>query len=188
MKYSDQKVAGILFFIAAAQFILGLMVAEALYPGYSTSNNYVSDLSVGPSSLIFNSSIFLLGLLALIGTYFFQRTFHFKTLAIVLAISAGAAMGVGIFTENSPPIHYIVSVLVFLFSGFSAILSHRIMKSPLSFLSLVLGIMIVVTMLLFFGNITMGLGVGGMERMIVYPSLIWMAGFGVFLMVQPEQS
>jgi hypothetical membrane protein len=59
--YSSAKVAGALIFIAASQFVLGLIVAEALYSGYSGSKNYISDLGVGPSSMIFNSSVFLMG-------------------------------------------------------------------------------------------------------------------------------
>lgn len=62
MRYSGKKVAGALLFIAASQFVFGLVVAEALYPGYSISLNYVSDLGVGPSSsMIFNTSVFLMG-------------------------------------------------------------------------------------------------------------------------------
>jgi hypothetical protein len=34
----------------------------------------------------------------------------------------------------------------------------------------------------------LGLGVGGMERMIVYPILIWMIGFGGGLIALPEKS
>ena len=60
MAYSREKVAGMLFFIAATQFVLGLTISEALYPGYSVSDNYISDLGIGPSSIIFNSSVFLL--------------------------------------------------------------------------------------------------------------------------------
>jgi hypothetical protein len=37
-------------------------------------------------------------------------------------------------------------------------------------------------------NIYVGLGVGGMERMIVYPILIWMIGFGGFLSAFSEKS
>ena len=70
MKYPKERVAGAVFFVAVTQFILCLMVAEALYPGYSLSGNYVSDLGVGPSSIVFNSSVFLLGLLLAVGTYF----------------------------------------------------------------------------------------------------------------------
>ena len=188
MVYSYGKVAGVLFFIAATQFVLGLIVAEALYPGYNISNNYISDLGVGPSAMVFNVSIFILGLLSLIGTYFFQRAFNLKTVTILLTIAAVSAMGVGIFTENSGPIHMFVSFLVFLFSGFSAISSYRLMKHPFSIIGILLGIMSLLALILFIGNFYLELGVGGMERMIVYPILIWMIGFSGFLIAFPEKS
>ena len=40
MEYSNGKVAGVLFFIAATQFVLGIIVTEALYHEYSISKNY----------------------------------------------------------------------------------------------------------------------------------------------------
>lgn len=48
MGYSNGKVAGAFIFVAITQFILGVIVSEALYPGYSIANNYISDLGVGP--------------------------------------------------------------------------------------------------------------------------------------------
>lgn len=188
MVYSNGKVAGVLFFIAATQFVLGLIVAEALYPGYSISNNYISDLGVGPSAMVFNVSIFILGLLSLIGTYFFQRAFDLKAVTILLTIAAVAAMGVGIFTENSGPMHVFASFFVFLFSGLSAIFSYRLMKHPFSIIVILLGVMSLLALILYIGNFYFGLGVGGMERMIVYPILIWMIGFGSFLIAFPEKS
>ena len=188
MEYSNGKVAGVLFFIASTQFVIGLIVAEALYPGYSISTNYISDLGVGPSSTVFNTSIFLLGLLSLIGTYFLHRAFNLKVITILLTITAVAAMGVGIFTENSKPMHMIVSFCVFLFGGFSAIFSCRLMKHPFNIIVILLGTMNLLALILFIGNFYFGLGVGGMERMIVYPILIWMIGFGGFLIAFPEKS
>jgi hypothetical membrane protein len=181
MVYSNGKVAGVLFFIAATQFVLGLIVAEALYPGYSISKNYISDLGVGPSSTVFNVSIFLLGLLSIIGTYFLQRAFDLKVVTVLLTIAASAAMGVGIFTENSELMHMFASFFVFLFGGLSAIFSCRLMKHPFSIIGILLGLMSLLALILYIENIYFGLGVGGMERMIVYPILIWMIGFGGFL-------
>ena len=187
MIYSKGKVAGVFFFIAASQFILGLIVAEALYPGYSISTNYISDLGVGPSSTVFNVSIFLLGLLSIIGTYYLQRAFNLKMITILLTIAAVAAMGVGIFTENSEPMHMFASFFVFLFSGLSAISSCRLIKYPFNIIVILLGLVSVLAMILFMENIYVGLGVGGMERMIVYPILIWMIGLGGFLIAFPEK-
>jgi hypothetical membrane protein len=188
MVYSNGKVAGVIFFIAATQFILGLIVAEALYPGYSISTNYISDLGVGPSSLVFNTSIFLLGLLSLIGTYFLYRVYNLKVITILLTIATLASMGVGIFTENSEPMHMFVSFFAFLFSGLSAIFSYRLMKHPFSIIVILLGMISLSALFLFIGNFYLGMGVGGMERMIVYPILIWMIGFGSFLIAFPEKS
>jgi len=188
MTYSNGKIAGVLFFIAATQFVFGLIVAEALYPGYSISTNYISDLGIGPSSMIFNTSIFLLGLLSLIGIYFLLRAFHRKVVTILFAIAAVAAMGVGIFTENSESMHMFVSFVVFIFGGLSAIFSCRLMKYPFNIIVILLGLMSLLALIFFIGNFYLGLGVGGMERMIVYPVLIWMIGFGSFLMAFPEKS
>jgi hypothetical membrane protein len=187
MVYSDSKVAGVLIFIAASQLIFGVIIAEALYPGYSISTNYISDLGIGPSSTVFNASIFLLGLLAIIGLYFFQRAFHSRLLTILFVIAALAAMSVGIFTENSEPMHTIASIVVFLFCGLSAIFSYKVTKYPFNIIAILLGLTSLLAMILFMGNIYLGLGAGGMERMIVYPILIWMIGFGGFLIAIPEK-
>lgn len=188
MIYSKEKIAGLLFFIAASQFILALIIAEALYPGYSTSTNYISDLGIGPSSTIFNVSVFLVGLLTIIGTYFLHRAFHLTVVTILLTIAALAAMNVGIFTENSEPMHMLASFFVFLFSELSAIFSYKFTKYPFNIIVILLGITSLLALILYGGKIYLGLGVGGMERMIVYPILIWMIGTGGYLIAFPEKS
>lgn len=195
MAYFYRKVAGALIFVAVTQFVLGLIVSEALYSGYSISDNYISDLGVGPSSMIFNSSVFLMGLLLIIGAYFLQRAFDFKMLTVMLVLTAIGAMGVGIFTEDAGTIHSIVSLIAFLFSGLSAIFAvicsyvheFKLMKMPFSIIAVILGLTTLVGLVLFVGKIYLGLGAGGMERMIVYPVLMWGAGFGGYLMAHPEK-
>jgi hypothetical membrane protein len=186
MTYAAAKVAGALFFVAASQFVIGLVVAEALYPDYSVSANYISDLGVGPSSNIFNSSVFLMGLLLMVGAYFLQRAYSFTTLTFLLALTAIGAMGVGVFTEDSGSIHSAVSLIAFLFGGLSCIASYRLLKQPLSIIAVILGLMGLGALGLFIGQINLGLDVGGMERMIVYPLLMWGAGFGGHLIAFPE--
>jgi hypothetical membrane protein len=187
MPYSDARVAGTLFFIATSQFVLGLVIAEARYPGYSVSANYVSDLGVGPSSAIFNSSVFLLGLLLIIGTCFLQRAFNFQALTATLILTGIGAMGVGVFTEHSGRIHTFVSLIAFVFGALSAIVSYRLLKSPFSILAVILGLMDIGALTLFALHVDLGLGVGGMERMILYPVLIWGAGLGAYLVGQTER-
>jgi hypothetical membrane protein len=202
MTYSKEKVAGTLFFIAAAQFVLGLTISEALYPGFNTSAYYISDLGIGPSALIFNSSAFLLGLLLLIGTYFLRQTPDFKTVNIMLLLMAIGAMGIGIFTKNCRTAHGAVASMAFFFAGLTAISSSKTLKKPLSLISIALGMMTLAALALFSigmvtsgsltsdiaynSNFYLGLGPGGMEHMIVYPVGMWLAGFSWHLITQRE--
>jgi hypothetical membrane protein len=200
MEYPGKKVAGVLFFIAVTQFILGLTIAEALYPGYSISGNYISDLGTGPSAMVFNSSIFLLGLLSAIGTYFLRRIPDLKTVNVLLFLSAIGAMGAGVITQDYTIAHAAASSTAFFFSGLSAIVSAKVLKKPFSLISIVLGAMTIGALGLFSigivtsGSMTsdiaydsifyLGLGPGGMEHMIVYPVLMWLAGFSGYLIMQ----
>jgi hypothetical membrane protein len=121
MTYSKATISGTIFFIAAAQFVLCLIIAEATYPGYSVSANYISDLGVGPSAIIFNASVFTLGLLILAATILQRHNQNQKILNIMLLLMAIGAMGVGVFTKDFTLAHGAVSSAAFFFAGLSAI-------------------------------------------------------------------
>ena len=181
MKYDDRKVVGALLFIAGVQCVLGIIIAEALYPGYSTSENYISDLGVGSSALIFNSSVFLLGVIAVAGVYFIQRVFGYRLFSVLLILTGVGAMGVGLFPENFGILHTVPSLITFLFGGLSAIVSYKLQEPPLSYFSVLLGALSLVGLVLFGSDTYLGLGKGGMERMVAYPTLLWAVGFGGYL-------
>ena len=200
MMYSEGKVAGILFIAAATQFVLGLTISEALYPDYSISDNYISDLGVGPSSIIFNSSIFLLGLLLIIGIFYLRHISNFRIVNILLLLMAVGAMGVGVFTEEYRVAHGAVSFIAFLFAGLSALASYKALQKPISIISIILGAISLGALFLYSAgfvtsgsltsnivydsNFYLGLGPGGMERMIIYPTLMWITGLGGHLVTQ----
>ena len=188
MNLLSRKVAGSLILIGAAQFVVGMMIAEALYGDYSIRDNYISDLGVGSSALVFNGSIFLLGLLTLVASYIFWRVVHARLITILILASAIGAMGVGIFTEDAGVIHVIVSVVTFLFGGISAIAAYRLEKVPLNYISVILGITVLVALALFGTGNFLGIGKGGMERMIAYPILLWAVAFGAYLVGVEEKS
>ncbi len=141
------KRAGALVFVGGAQFAVLMIVAEAVYPGYSISANYISDLGVWgqPSAAFFNPSIILFGLLVLAGSYFVQKTFGKPRFGIMLALSGLGALLVGFFPENTlvvngvPIIHSIAALLSFIFGGLAAITSYRVTRPPFRYFSVVLG-------------------------------------------------
>jgi hypothetical membrane protein len=187
----DSAKAGAALFIGTVQFSILLIVSEAVYPGYSVSGNYISDLgatcaggscTIPPSSSIFNASVALLGLLVLLSSYFLQRSFRWKPITGLVALTGIGALGVGVFPETAGYLHGIFSLIAFLFAGLSAVVAYRFQTSPLSYFSVVLGAITLLSLVLYVGHYYAGLGPGGMERIVVYPVLLWGAGFGGHLM------
>ena len=188
MEWNYRKAAGILLFIGSTQFILGMLTAEALYADYSVSLNYISDLGVGSTALIFNSSVFLLGIMVVAASFFIQRLFDFKLLSMFMFLTGIGAMGVGLFPENFGMLHTVSSLFAFLFGSLSAIASFKLQKAPLSYLAIILGFLSLFSLVLFGSGVYLGLGKGGMERMIAYPTLLWAVGFGGYLIGSSENS
>lgn len=182
MSHDYKKMAGTLLIVASVQFLLLLVVAEALYPDYSVSKNYISDLGVGSTALLFNSSVFLLGLITVVGAYVAQRAFGFRVFTVLLLLTGIGAMGVGLFPEDVPVFHGVFSLIAFLFGGISVVVSYKLQNSPLSFFSVILGAMGLAALALFVSGTYLGLGPGGMERMIAHPVLLWAVSFGGYLL------
>jgi len=193
---SNASKAGVAIFAGAAQYSIGLILAEIYYPNYNVSTNAVSDLGATcttsgcvinqPSSTIFNSSVVLLGLLVLVGAYFLQRAFHWKPAAAMIALAGIGAVGVGLFPETTGVWHGLFSLIVFLFAGLSAVVTARFQKKPMSYFSIILGFATLVALVLYVGGNYFGLGSGGMERMVVYPVLVATIAFGGHLMAMDD--
>ncbi len=188
MMYDSKRAAGLLLVVGGILCLLGIIVAEALHPSYSTSDNYISDLGVGPSALIFNVSVFLLGLLTVFAAYFIQKAFNNRLFSILAGLAGIGAIGVGLFPEDAGTLHAVFSLITFLFGAISAIASHRLGRPPLSYLSIVLGVSSLIALMLFASGNYLGLGVGGMERLIAYPALLWAVAFGGYLTNDPGDS
>ncbi|HLI45824.1 MAG TPA: DUF998 domain-containing protein [Geobacterales bacterium] len=189
--------AGLLFTIGVIEFFIGLLWAEATYPGYSIANNTISSLGSmicqgdqchfnEPAASIFNSSVTILGILIVIGAYLLWNMQ--RGLAITLIITGIGAIGVGLTLafHSAPILHTLVSFITFLFAGISALLSTTIFKNWLRFVSPLMGLVSLISMVLFATGNYLGLGIGGMERMIVYPVLLWGLAFGGYLSREKE--
>ncbi len=187
MIYSNAKTAGIIFFIGITQLIFGVTIAEVYYPGYNISQNYISDLGIGPSAIIFNVSVFLLGLFIIFGTYFLYKVLKNKFFNFMLILIGIGCMGVGIFTDDVQPIHSIAAIIIFLFGGFAAIFSYKLLKIRFKLINIILGVIALSALVLFITDQYLWLGPGGMERMIVYPILIWTYIVSYCLISQPEK-
>jgi hypothetical membrane protein len=186
MNYDDKRIAGLLGFVAVVQIILAIIICEAVYSGYSVGQQYISDLGnwslAGNYAAIFNVSIIFAGALGIASAYFIQRAFKNRLFTSLLMISTFCNVLIGVFAEDiSMPVHGI-SALIGLILGLGAtFMSSKFVKSPLSYAPIILGGVIIVAVVLQGSGSYLGLGLGGIERLEIYPSLLWGLVFDAYL-------
>jgi len=185
-----------LLIFGAAQFIVGMIVVQTQYSGYSLKDNYISDLggAHSPWALVFDASVILLGLCAIFGALLIWRAFDERPsrgIGLAFLIIAGiGAVGVGVFPETTPVLnggmHDIVSDVAFIGAGIGlTIVSFAMVEGPHWRLSrpftLACGLVTLLAIILFSTGYYVGLGAGGMERLIVAPILLWAIAEGVHI-------
>ena len=128
-----------------------------------------------------------MGIFIIAGAYFIQRVFKNRLFSSLVVMYGVGEVGVGVVAENIfLPIHGFFALALFLFGAASAIMSYKFVESPLSKVSVILGAVALLSFFLAFlgafsSGFYLGLGLGGMERFIVYPIYLWMLGFGAYL-------
>lgn len=193
MKLRDEVVVGLLLAIGSAQFIVVMMLGEAVAPGYSMHDNAISDLGViGETRLFFNASLVTIGLFNFLAGYYFVRIHGDRRLMVVFFAAGVGAMGAGLVPLDSPlGIHGPFALLAFLFFNLEAILCARLVPNPLRTISVVagaVGLVFLAVMVLVDSHVidpSGTIGHGGVERMIAFPMLIWMTIFGGYLLQTP---
>lgn len=192
---TSARVAGALLFVAGALILMGIITAEALYPvTFTTGGNEISDLGgtrppdsviYQPSATIFDVSMIVIGVLIAVGSFFVHRAIGRRSVTIPLAILGIGALGVGLFPGNTGTPHAIFAMVTFVAGGVAAITGSRIATGGFRAVSFLLGTISLVTLALylFFGdaNPMADLGTGGIERWIVYPTVLWVTAFGGYL-------
>ncbi|MFC7046500.1 DUF998 domain-containing protein [Halobacteriaceae archaeon GCM10025711] len=186
----SRRLAGVFFFLLAAQFMTVIMLGAAMVPGYDFNQAAISDLGVfAETAVLFNVSLVVVGLFNLLGGYFFYRIHGARWLAALFALAGVGAAGAGVVPLDNPTgLHGLFALLAFVFFNVQAIGTATRLAGPMKAISVlagVLGLAFVVLMALgdggnaaLFGPI----GHGGTERMIVYPPMVWLIAFGGYLM------
>ncbi len=182
MRYDRRSLAGLLFVLGSAQFLFAMLFAEGMRPAYSISTNAISDLGVDSTALLFNGSIIVLGILILLAAYFYHPIHGKMWITIPFLLAGIGPIGVGLFPETTGLPHGILALISFFFGGLLAILVSTQVRPPFRYLSWILGLAGLIALALFTSGTYLGIGFGGMERMIAYPVLFWGIAFGGYLM------
>jgi len=186
------RTGAVLLGLGVVQFVVANAVVQTQYPGYSLLTNYIIDLgntAPSPWHVVFNVSIALLGVLSfgavlLTWTGFPRGASRIVGLPLLL-IASVAAILVGAYPENvNPPVHDLVSLLVFAPGGLALLILAVGMRADTSWAggrpySAVLGAVTLLALAYYVPTqaVNSTWDPGLIERLIVAPILIW--GFGV---------
>jgi hypothetical membrane protein len=197
-KSSDRWRTGFLFTLGASVFLLLTTAAESTYPSFSLQTNAISDLAaIGTSTTVIEeTAIFVFSICWILGAFYLFRNTGRRRLMILNLIPGIGFFLAGASPENVNLVLHSAGTIGFPMGAIAAILSYRMIRSPFRYLSLALGALSLVSTVIIFvgwrvvcgtcgytaGLSQLALGLGGWESMIIYPLVIWLIGFGNYLM------
>ena len=190
--------AGIQYF--AAQLLAGLF----WLPPYNMSRDTISDLGntacgtwnghyvCSPLHGVMNGSFIVLGITMTLGSALISRQFAGSSRTAAAGFGAMAVSGIGVvmvglFPENSVPLlHGLGAAVPFVLGNVSLVLLGRALEMPpvLRRCFLLSGIVALLSLVAYASSHYLGLGEGGIERVVAYPQTICLAVLGCYLIAK----
>jgi hypothetical membrane protein len=188
----------VLWMLSVQYFGVQIIAAQA-WTTYNWRLNTISDLGntacgayggryvCSPAHVLMNISLIVLGITMFLGSLLIYQQFKGSRRALTgFSCMAAAGLGtvlVGLFPENSvSPLHIAGATLSFLVGNLGLVVLSMALSIPRSlriytFLS---GALALVALALFMNHSYLGLGEGGMERVVAYPQTVWLIVFGIY--------
>lgn len=196
---SRRTIAGVLLALTGIGTIMAIITNEALYPvdrHYNTFTNSISDLSgtlppnsymVQPNRGIFIATMAVSGAMVLVSACLLWSVLARRRVVVGLALLGIGLVGIAVFPGNVENWHPIFALLCFLGGAITAVMSRKVLGQPLGSFALGLGVIALIATVfgleMFEGwGPQAAIGIGGTERWIAYPVLLWLTVFGTALM------
>jgi hypothetical membrane protein len=194
-----QIIAGAFLAVTGIAMVMSIVTNEALYPAerhYSTNANSISDLGgtlppnsymVEPNRMIFIATMAVCGAFVLMSTYLLWSVLARRRVVVGLGLFGVGLMGIAVFPGNVAIWHPIFASICFVGGSATAVMSRKVLAHPVSYFALALGSISLIATVLGqegFENLwpQAAIGLGGTERWIAYPVLLWLVMFGTSLM------
>lgn len=184
---NNRKTVSAILLFGIIQWMLVIILAEGIQPDYVSSIHYVSTLGTGKTALFYNTSTIILGISVLISSILIRSFNSLRVFFILFLITGLATIGVGVFPEDSRPMHGIVTPIALIFGALAAMFSYRLQEKPAAYFCVILGVVSLVSGLWFIPFLGlsvesramfMGLYKGTLERIVIYTNLMWVLILG----------
>ena len=194
-EFDSRKTASALLLFGVIQWMIVVILSEGTQPNYVSSIHYVSTLGTGKTALFYNASTVIMGLSVFLSSLLIRRFSSSRVFFVLFLITGLATMGVGVFPEDSRPMHGIVTPIALIFGALAAVFSYRLHEKPASYFTVVLGLVSLITGLAFIPYLGlsvesramfMGLYKGTLERIVIYTNLLWVLILGSQLSSKPK--
>lgn len=197
---------GALFWIASIQYYFVQAITAAMWSrssGFSWAGHTISDLSnttcgqyghrfvCSPWHVSMNIAFLVLGITMIGGSYLLTHSLSKKITTHIgfgcMALAGVGTLLVGIFPENSvAQLHILGATMAFIAGNVGVIVIGASLSSLpkwLQIYSIISGSVALIALVLFINKIYLGLGIGGMERIVAYPQSVWMVMIGCYLLI-----
>ncbi len=205
MHYNPVKsgLLGPLLWVSSIQYFIVQLIAIAAWTvPHSWANNFISDLGntecgtyaglavCSPLHLLMNLSFVTFGITMFVGALLIQRQFEKTKLSKIgfglMMLSGFGTVFVGLFPENTiNSLHMFGAILGLGVGNLSVLLLGLALKDihpALRVYTVASGLLSLTAFALFAAELYIGIGRGGMERLISYPFTLWMITFGIYLL------
>lgn len=194
---------GPLLWLSACQFFIAQIVVSWSWsnPPYSWSDRTISELGAvacgvadgrymcSPAHIVMNLSFLLLGFVMTAGSLLLYRQIQRSRAGFLLMGLAGlGAILVGFVPMDTIYwLHIVGADIAFLFGNIALIVFGFTLRMPRWFkmVSIILGVVGLAGLYLFLSRHHI-LGLGGTERIVAYPIIVWLTATGAYLLVNPR--
>ena len=193
------KLGAILYLSSFQYFLVQFLVSLRWSPPYSLGRNTISDLGntacarfngrniCSPLHLLMNLSFVVLGVTMIFGSILIRRAEKSAPAGSLgfafMAIGGFGVVLVGIFPENTvPALHGIGSALPFLIGNIGVVVLGASLEVPgaLRLFTVLVGVVALVALAFYASTHFLGLGEGGIERVVAYPQTVWLIVYGAY--------
>ncbi len=200
------KLGPILFISGIQYFLAQLIVGQRFTPPYSLERNTISDLgntscavlnsrmACSPLHSLMNVSFFILGLAMITGSLLLYNQLDMsKSSRVGFSLFGIGGLGVllvALFPENTvPTLHGIGASLPFLLgnAGLVVISCTSDLSRSLRLYTRLSGVVALIALIIYSSGHFIGLGEGGIERVVAYPQTVWMVVIGVSLLINEKK-